>query len=101
MNVSETEIPGVLVIEPSIFGDSRGFFAELYQADRYANMGMPRHFVQDNLSRSAQGVLRGLHIQNPNPQGKACYRIARCVMDVAVDVRVGSPTFGRHVKSGA
>jgi dTDP-4-dehydrorhamnose 3,5-epimerase len=98
MNVTETEIPGVLVIEPKVFGDNRGFFAELFQTDRYAKYGIPKHFVQDNLSRSARGVLRGLHIQNPNPQGKLVTVLRGAVLDVAVDVRVGSPTFGRHVK---
>ena len=98
MNVFETEIPGVLIIEPKIFGDSRGFFTEVYQADRYAKHGLPTHFVQDNLSRSARGVLRGLHIQNPRPQGKLVTVLRGAVIDVGVDVRVGSPTFGRHVK---
>jgi dTDP-4-dehydrorhamnose 3,5-epimerase len=98
MNVLETEIPGVLIIEPKVFGDSRGFFTEVYQADRYAKHGLPTHFVQDNLSRSARGVLRGLHIQNPRPQGKLVSVLRGAVIDVGVDVRVGSPTFGRHVK---
>ena len=97
MNVIETEIPSVLILEPKVFGDSRGFFTELYQADRYANSGIPSRFVQDNLSRSARGVLRGLHIQNPKPQGKLVTVLQGAVLDVAVDVRVGSPTFGRHV----
>jgi dTDP-4-dehydrorhamnose 3,5-epimerase len=98
MNVIETSIPGVLIIEPKLFGDSRGFFTELYQADRYARSGIPKRFVQDNLSRSARGVLRGLHIQNPQPQGKLVTVLRGAVLDVAVDVRLGSPTFGRHVK---
>jgi dTDP-4-dehydrorhamnose 3,5-epimerase len=98
MNILPTEIPGVLIIEPKVFGDSRGFFTELYQADRYAEHGIPSRFVQDNLSRSARGVLRGLHIQNPKPQGKLVTVMRGAVLDVAVDVRVGSPTFGRHVK---
>lgn len=98
MNVIETSIPGVLIIEPKVFGDSRGFFTEMYQADRYAGCGIPPRFVQDNLSRSARGVLRGLHIQNPRPQGKLVTVLRGAVLDVAVDVRVGSPTFGRHVK---
>ena len=84
-------------MEPKVFGDSRGFFTELYQADRYAKSGIPAGFVQDNLSRSARGVLRGLHIQNPKPQGKLVTVLQGAVLDVAVDVRVGSPTFGRHV----
>jgi dTDP-4-dehydrorhamnose 3,5-epimerase len=98
MNVSETEIPGAIVIEPKVFGDGRGFFAELYQTERYVKYGVPPNFVQDNLSRSARGVLRGLHIQNPNPQGKLVTVLRGAVLDVAVDVRVGSPTFGRYVK---
>ena len=96
MNVIETEIPGLLIVEPKVFGDSRGFFIELYQADRYAESGIPSRFVQDNLSRSARGVLRGLHIQNPKPQGKLVTVLHGAVLDVVVDVRVGSPTFGRH-----
>jgi dTDP-4-dehydrorhamnose 3,5-epimerase len=97
MNVIETAIPGVLIIEPKVFGDPRGFFLELFQEERYAQSGIGGPFVQDNLSRSAQGVLRGLHIQNPKPQGKLVTVLRGCVLDVAVDVRVGSPTFGRHV----
>lgn len=98
MNVLETEIPGLLILEPKVFGDRRGFFTELYQAERFAKCGIAARFVQDNLSRSARGVLRGLHIQNPNPQGKLVTVLSGAVIDVAVDVRVGSPTFGRHVK---
>jgi dTDP-4-dehydrorhamnose 3,5-epimerase len=97
MNVIETAIPGVLIIEPKLFGDARGFFTEMYQADRYAGSGIAARFVQDNLSRSAQGVLRGLHFQNPKPQGKLVTVLRGAVLDVAVDVRAGSPTFGRHV----
>jgi dTDP-4-dehydrorhamnose 3,5-epimerase len=98
MNILCTEIPEVLIIEPKLFGDSRGFFTELYQADRYAERGIPAQFVQDNLSRSTRGVLRGLHIQNPKPQGKLVTVLRGAVIDVAVDVRIGSPNFGRHVK---
>jgi dTDP-4-dehydrorhamnose 3,5-epimerase len=97
MIVTKTAIPGVLIIEPKLFGDSRGFFTELYQSDRYARTGMRRQFVQDNLSRSVKGTLRGLHFQYPKPQGKLVTIMRGAVMDVAVDVRVGSPTFGRHV----
>jgi dTDP-4-dehydrorhamnose 3,5-epimerase len=97
MIVTKTAIPGVLIIEPKLFGDSRGFFTELYQLDRYAMNGMRRQFVQDNLSRSVKGTLRGLHFQYPKPQGKLVTIMRGAVMDVAVDVRVGSPTFGRHV----
>ena len=97
MNIIETAIPGVLIVEPKRFGDARGFFMELHQQDRYSSRGIARHFVQDNISRSANGVLRGLHIQNPRPQGKLVTVLQGCVLDVAVDVRVGSPSFGRHV----
>jgi dTDP-4-dehydrorhamnose 3,5-epimerase len=98
MNVIKTEIPEVLLIEPKLFGDNRGFFTELYQTNRYAMSGIPDVFVQDNHSRSGRGVLRGLHIQNPSPQGKLVTILNGAVVDVVVDVRVGSPTFGRHVK---
>jgi dTDP-4-dehydrorhamnose 3,5-epimerase len=97
MNVIETAIPGVLIIEPKIIGDARGFFLETFQQDRYADAGLSRAFVQDNLSRSTRGALRGLHFQNPNPQGKLVTVLRGAVRDIAVDVRVGSPTFGRHV----
>jgi dTDP-4-dehydrorhamnose 3,5-epimerase len=97
LNVIKTEIPGVLIVEPNLFCDARGFFMELYHGDRYAGSGIAQRFVQDNLSRSAQGVLRGLHIQNPKPQGKLVTVLRGSVLDVAVDVRVGSPTFGQHM----
>jgi dTDP-4-dehydrorhamnose 3,5-epimerase len=97
MNVIETEIPGVVIVEPKLFGDQRGFFLETFQAERYRSCGMGRPFVQDNLSRSAFGVLRGLHLQNPKTQGKLVSVLQGRVLDVAVDVRLGSPTFGRHV----
>jgi dTDP-4-dehydrorhamnose 3,5-epimerase len=97
MNVVKTDLPGVLIIEPKIFGDARGFFLETFQAGRYAEAGIPGPFVQDNLSRSAYGVLRGLHLQNPGPQGKLVSVLKGRVRDVAVDVRRGSPNFGKHV----
>jgi dTDP-4-dehydrorhamnose 3,5-epimerase len=97
MNVIETAIPGVLIVEPERFGDVRGFFMELYHEDRYAVCGIAHRFVQDNLSRSAQGVLRGLHFQNPRPQGKLVTVLSGSVLDIAVDVRHGSPTFGQHL----
>jgi dTDP-4-dehydrorhamnose 3,5-epimerase len=97
MIVTETAIPGVLIIEPKVFGDRRGFFTELFQSQRYAENGMRRQFFQDNLSRSAKGTLRGLHFQNPKPQGKLVTILRGSVLDVAVDIRVGSPTFGQHV----
>ncbi|PWE80803.1 dTDP-4-dehydrorhamnose 3,5-epimerase [Bradyrhizobium sp. SUTN9-2] len=97
MNVIATEIPDVLIVEPKLFGDDRGFFLETYQLQRYASAGIARPFVQDNMSRSTQGVLRGLHLQNPLSQGKLVSALRGRVLDVAVDVRVGSPYFGRHV----
>ena len=98
MNIIPTELEGVLIIEPRLFGDQRGFFTELYEAGRYADAGTARSFVQDNLSRSTRGVLRGLHVQCPNPQGKLLTVLRGGILDVAVDVRVGSPTFGHHIK---
>jgi len=92
-----TTIPGVLIIEPTVFGDNRGFFTEIYQADRYGKSGIELRFVQDNLSRSVKDTLRGLHFQNPRPQGKLVTVLRGSVLDVVVDVRVGSPTFARHV----
>lgn len=97
MQVIETEIPGVLIINPKRLTDPRGFFVETFQADRYAAAGMPHPFVQDNWSRSNHGVLRGLHLQYPNAQGKLVSVMQGRVLDVAVDVRVGSPSYGRHV----
>jgi dTDP-4-dehydrorhamnose 3,5-epimerase len=97
MNVIATEIPEVLIIEPKVLGDQRGFFMETFRADRYAQHGIAAPFVQDNLSRSARGVLRGLHLQNPKAQAKLVSVLRGAVRDVAVDVRRGSPTFGRHV----
>jgi dTDP-4-dehydrorhamnose 3,5-epimerase len=97
MNVIVTDIPEVLIIEPKLFGDQRGFFLETYQFARYADSGITRAFVQDNMSRSSHGVLRGLHLQNPKTQGKLVSVMRGRVLDVAVDVRVGSPNFGRHV----
>jgi dTDP-4-dehydrorhamnose 3,5-epimerase len=97
MKVIATDIPDVLVVEPKRFGDQRGFFLETYQIERYAANGISRPFVQDNLSRSGYGVIRGLHLQNPLTQGKLVSVARGRVLDVAVDVRVGSPTFGRHV----
>lgn len=93
MNVVETGLPGPLIFEPDVFGDDRGFFLESYNEARYREYGLPR-FVQDNLSYSGNGVLRGLHFQNPNPQGKLVTVLRGEVFDVAVDIRVGSPTFG-------
>src|ERR1700754_2349776 len=97
MKVVATALPEVVIIEPKLFGDERGFFLETYQLDRYVENGIARPFVQDNLSRSRYGVLRGLHLQNPLTQGKLVSVLRGRVLDVAVDVRRGSPTFGRHV----
>ena len=95
MKVTELALPGVLLIEPKVFGDARGFFMETFHQGRYAEHGMRQPFVQDNVSLSRRGVLRGLHLQNPNPQGKLVSVLKGEVFDVAVDVRVGSPHFGR------
>lgn len=95
MKVIATELPGVLLVEPNVFGDVRGFFMETWQAARYRDAGLPERFVQDNHSRSRRGVLRGLHYQLVQPQGKLVWVTRGAVFDVAVDVRRGSPTFGR------
>jgi dTDP-4-dehydrorhamnose 3,5-epimerase len=97
MNVIATQIPGCLILEPKVWGDERGFFLETYRSNRYADLGIPERLVQDNLSRSRQGVLRGLHIQHPSAQGKLVQVFAGEVFDVAVDVRRGSATFGHWV----
>ena len=95
MKVEQTALPGVLVLEPKVFGDARGFFMETWNRSRYAEAGLPGEFVQDNVSYSRHGVLRGLHYQSPRAQGKLVHVLEGEVFDVAVDVRVGSPTFGR------
>jgi dTDP-4-dehydrorhamnose 3,5-epimerase len=95
MNVRESSLPGVLVIEPRIFTDERGYFLELWNAARYRDAGIPHAFIQDNLSFSTRGVLRGLHVQQPFPQGKLVFALSGEIFDVAVDVRVGSPAFGK------
>jgi len=95
MQVIATELPGVVIIEPKVFGDARGFFLETFQEERYREAGIPGPFVQDNISFSGYGVLRGLHLQHPHGQGKLVYVLQGEVFDVAVDVRVGSPTFGQ------
>jgi dTDP-4-dehydrorhamnose 3,5-epimerase len=97
MKVSETELAGVLVIEPRIFADDRGFFLETFSAERYRAFGIPTTFAQDNLSRSKRGTLRGLHFQEPNAQGKLVQVTSGVVFDVVVDVRRGSPTFGKWI----
>ena len=95
MKVERTALPGVLILEPKVFGDARGFFMETWNRSRYAEAGLPGEFVQDNVSYSRHGVLRGLHYQSPRAQGKLVHVLDGEVFDVAVDVRVGSPTFGR------
>ena len=97
MKVTPTELPEVLLIEPRVFGDARGFFLETFQAERYSAAGVAGAFLQDNLSRSAKGTLRGLHFQEPRAQGKLVLVLRGAVWDVAVDVRRGSPRFGRWV----
>ena len=95
MKIIETPLPGVRIIEPRIFRDDRGFFLESYNADRFAAHGLPAEFRQDNHSHSRRGVIRGLHYQLRRPQGKLVSVVRGEVFDVAVDIRRGSPTFGR------
>ncbi len=98
MRVTETALKGVLLLEPTVHGDHRGFFLETWRQDRYAEHGIDLPFVQDNHSRSAKGILRGLHTQTgDSAQGKLVRVVSGSVYDVAVDIRVGSPTFGAHV----
>lgn len=94
-NFIETEIPGVVVIEPTVFGDDRGYFMETYQIDDFAAAGIDKPFVQDNQSRSTKGVLRGLHFQIEHPQSKLVRVVSGEVFDVAVDLRPDSPTYGK------
>lgn len=95
MKVIQTDLPGCIVFEPRVFGDDRGFFYESFNHDKLAEHGLSPKFVQGNVSSSAQGVVRGLHYQWPNPQGKYVSVVEGEVWDVAVDIRRGSPTFGR------
>jgi dTDP-4-dehydrorhamnose 3,5-epimerase len=95
VEVEQTSLPGVLLIKPKVFGDARGFFLETYSTRRYQEAGIETAFVQDNSSRSSKGVLRGLHYQLQHPQGKLVSVNRGEVFDVAVDIRVGSPTFGQ------
>ena len=97
MKIIETALPGVLIIEPRVFGDARGFFMETWNAQAFRKAGLDVQFVQDNHSRSQKGVLRGLHFQNPSPQGKLVRVAQGAVFDVAVDLRASSPTFGKWV----
>lgn len=95
MTTTPCPIPGLLVFEPKVFGDARGFFMETWNERRYQEAGLNARFVQDNVSLSRKGILRGLHFQNPCPQGKFLQVLQGEVFDVAVDIRRGSPTFGK------
>ena len=95
MKVTTCEISGLLILEPKVFADSRGFFLEIFNQTRYREAGLRADFVQDNLSFSGRGTLRGLHFHNPNSQGKLVQVLQGEVFDVAVDIRRSSPTFGR------
>ena len=95
MKVVTSDISGLLVIEPTVFGDARGFFLESYNEKRYLDAGVNARFVQDNISFSRRGTLRGMHFQNPNPQGKLLQVLQGEVFDVAVDIRKDSKTFGK------
>lgn len=97
MKIIETELPGVLILEPKVFGDDRGFFLESWNRETMGECGLTMDFVQDNHSRSARGVLRGLHYQLENPQGKLVRVSQGAVFDVAVDIRRSSPNFGKWV----
>lgn len=97
MKVTPTKLAGVLVIQPDAFGDDRGWFLETWSPQRYVDMGITEAFVQDNVSMSTRGIVRGLHLQNPYGQGKLVQVLQGAVYDVAVDVRVGSSTFGEWV----
>ena len=99
MNIIDTILPGVLIVEPKVYFDERGFFKESFNKERYHEIGIDIPFVQDNQSRSSKGVLRGLHFQNPPfHQGKLVRVIKGAVLDVVVDVRTDSPTYGEHFK---
>jgi dTDP-4-dehydrorhamnose 3,5-epimerase len=99
MNIIETSIPDLIEIEPTVFGDSRGYFYESYNAQTFASHGLDMVFTQDNQSLSSKGVLRGLHFQNPpHAQGKLVRVISGAVLDVALDIRKGSPTYGKYHK---
>ncbi len=95
INIKETALPGVLIIESDIHSDQRGFFRELYHRDKYVSHGLETAFVQDNHSHSVKGVLRGLHYQLKSPQGKLIMAVTGEIYDVAVDIRTGSPDFGK------
>jgi dTDP-4-dehydrorhamnose 3,5-epimerase len=95
VNVRETPLPGLLLIEPEVFRDERGFFLETFSTKKLAGSGIPEHFAQDNHSRSTRGVVRGLHYQLEHPQGKLIHVTRGRIFDVGVDIRRGSPTFAK------
>ena len=95
MKILPANIPGLLIVEPDVYGDNRGFFTETWHRNRYAELGIDRIFVQDNLSRSMKGILRGMHFQIMHPQAKLVQAISGELFDVAVDLRPGSATFGK------
>ena len=97
MKVEETELPGVLILTPRVFGDRRGFFKEIFHGERYKEAGIILDFVQDNFSRSSQGVLRGMHFQKTKPQGKLVQCLKGSIYDVVVDIDSKSKTFGKFV----
>lgn len=95
ISVEQTSLPGVLVVQPRVFGDQRGFFLETFHQEKYQKAGIDRNFVQDNHSHSRKGTLRGFHYQLPHPQAKLITVVRGEIFDVAVDIRKGSPTFGK------
>jgi len=97
MNVIETELSGVVIIEPRVFEDQRGFFMETFHKEKYEKAGITVEFVQDNFSFSQKNTLRGLHYQHPHGQAKLVHVVQGAVFDVAVDIRLGSPTFGKWI----
>lgn len=97
MKITETKLPGVLIFEPDVYSDERGFFLETWRSTQYEDAGIKGPFVQDNVSFSKKGILRGLHYQYPQSQGKLVQVLSGSVTDVAVDIRTGSPTFGRWI----
>ena len=96
MKIQDGQLPGIKIIQLNLLGDSRGFFVERFHAQRFMEAGLPTQFAQDNHSRSAPGILRGLHYQNNPPQGKLVGVVRGRVWDVAVDIRKDSPTFGQY-----
>ncbi len=99
MELLPTALPGVVLLQPKVFGDARGFFMETYSETKLAELGITSRFVQDNHSLSGQGTLRGLHFQLKHPQAKLCRVVRGRVLDIAVDVRVGSPNFGQWISA--